>query len=144
MYGPYDSTNPNKTHALNALIIKFVRAVKQNLPSIEIWGTGKPVREWLYIKDFAEIMRRVVEGQEHSLSPVNIAQNRGHSVVELVDKLRAQVRFEGKIEYNTRFQDGSLKKVMDDHLFRQQYPDFIFTDIDTGVAETVAYYRSLL
>jgi GDP-L-fucose synthase len=144
MYGPYDSTNPNKTHALNALIIKFVRAVKQNLPSIEIWGTGKPVREWLYIKDFAEIMRRVVEGQEHSLSPVNIAQNRGYSVVELVDKLRDQVRFQGKIEYNTRFQDGSLKKVMDDHLFRQQYPDFRFTDIDTGVAETVAYYQSIL
>jgi GDP-L-fucose synthase len=144
MYGPYDSTNPNKTHALNALIIKFVRAVKQSQPSLEIWGTGKPIREWLYVKDFAEIIRRIVEGQEHSLSPVNIAQNHGYSVIELADKLRAQVQFKGKIEYNTRFQDGSLKKVMDDHLFRQQFPDFKFTDIDTGIAETVEYYRSIL
>jgi GDP-L-fucose synthase len=75
MYGPYDSTNPNKTHALNALVIKFVRAVKYGLREVEVWGTGKPIREWLYVKDFAAVVRRVIEDGQDSLEPVNIAQN---------------------------------------------------------------------
>jgi GDP-L-fucose synthase len=61
-----------------------------------------------------------------------------------VDTLSALTGFKGKLEYNTRFQDGSFRKVMDDHLFRQQFPDFQFTAIDVGIKETVAYYRSLL
>jgi len=144
MYGPYDSTNPNKTHALNALIIKFIRAVKHNLPEVEVWGTGKPIREWLYVKDFAAIARRVIEAREDSLEPVNIAQNRGYSVTELVDTIRQQVGYTGKITYNSRYQDGSPKKVMDDHYFRQRFPDFKFTELTTGILQTIKYYRDIL
>ncbi len=145
MYGPFDSTNPNKTHALNALIIKFVRAVKNNDRQIEVWGTGKPIREWLYVKDFAAIVRRAIESTEHDvLDPVNIAQNKGYTVTELVDTLVRHVRYTGEIVYNTRYQDGAPKKVMDDRYFRQRFPDFRFSDIDTGIASTVEYYRTLL
>ena len=144
MYGPYDSTNPNKTHALNALVIKFVRAFKNNLPEIEVWGTGKPVREWLYVKDFASIVRRVVESREDSPELVNIAQNRGYSVIELVEMISSQVGFTGKVTYNTRYQDGSPKKVMDDRYFRQRYPDFRFTKHAQGISETIEYYKSIL
>jgi GDP-L-fucose synthase len=144
MYGPFDSTNPNKTHALNALIIKFVRAVKNQLPEVEVWGTGKPIREWLYIKDFASAVRRVIDSSEDSLAPVNIAQNKGYSVNELVDMISQQVGYEGKIAYNTRYQDGSPKKVMDDHYFRQRFPDFQFTCLAQGISDTVKYYRKIL
>ena len=144
MYGPFDSTNPNKTHALNALIIKFVRAVKSHAAEVEVWGTGKPIREWLYIKDFAAIIRRVVGACEDSMEPVNIAQNKGHSVFELVDAIRQQVGYKGQITNNTRYQDGSPKKVMDDRYFRQRFPDFKFTDLAAGISETVEYYQSLL
>jgi GDP-L-fucose synthase len=144
MYGPFDSTNPNKTHALNALIIKFVRAVKSQLPEVEVWGTGKPIREWLYIKDFAAIIRRVLEAGENSMEPVNIAQNMGHSVIELVDAIQQQVSYSGQITYNTRYQDGSPKKVMNDRYFRQCFPDFSFTPIQKGIEETIAYYQAIL
>jgi GDP-L-fucose synthase len=144
MYGPFDSTNPNKTHALNALIIKFVRAKKGDAPELEVWGTGKPIREWLYIKDFAAVIRRVVEAPEYGMEPVNIAQNKGYSVTELVDAIRQQLGFAGRIVYNTRYQDGSPKKVMDDHLFRQHFPDFEFTPLENGIAETIQYYRPIL
>ena len=144
MYGPHDSTNPNKTHALNALVIKFVRAVKYDVPEVEVWGTGKPIREWLYVKDFAAVVRRVVEAREDSLEPVNIAQNRGYSVTEIVEITQDLTGYTGQIAYNTRYGDGSPKKVMDDRLFRQRFPDFKFTDLTTGILETIEYYKNIL
>ena len=144
MYGPYDSTNPNKTHALNALIIKFVKAVKYNEPEVEIWGTGKPIREWLYVKDFARIIRQTVNDQSMSHDLVNIAQNRGYTVNDLVQLISNATSYKGKIVYNSRYQDGSPKKVMDDRLFCQQFPDFHFTSIEDGIRETNEYYQSIL
>ena len=144
MFGPFDSTNPNKTHALNALIIKFVKAVKYNQPEVEIWGTGKPIREWLYVKDFARIIRQVIGSKDSSLDLVNLAQNQGFTVTELVERIKSVVGYNGKITYNAHYQDGSPKKVMDDTLFRQRYPDFQFTPIETGIQETIQYYSEIL
>jgi len=144
MYGPFDSTNPNKTHALNALIIKFVKAVKYGQQGIEIWGTGKPIREWLYVQDFAKIVLKVISCNELFLDPINIAQNRGETVNELVSIIKEKVNYSGEITYNTKYQDGSPKKVMNDHLFRQKFPDFTFTGLDKGIAETIQYYQSIL
>jgi GDP-L-fucose synthase len=144
MYGPYDSTNPNKTHALNALIIKFVKAVKYGYPEIEVWGTGKPIREWLYVKDFATVVDRVIRSREVNSEPVNLAQNDGKSVIELVEIIRELVGYKGEIVYNTRYQDGSPKKVMDDHYFQQRFPDFEFMDMKKGISETIDYYSEIL
>lgn len=144
MYGPYDSINPNKTHALNGLVIKFVRAAKGQLPEVEVWGTGKPIREWLYVKDFAAIVRRVVEAREDSLEPVNIAQNRGFTVNEIVEIIQGLTDYTGEVVYNPRYQDGSPKKVMDDEYFRRRFPDFEFTDLVQGISETIEYYGAIL
>jgi GDP-L-fucose synthase len=126
------------------LVIKFVHAVKENLPEIEVWGTGKPIREWLYVKDFAAIMRRVVQTRDFGSDLVNLAQNRGYTVTELVELLKELTNYKGVIAYNTRYQDGSPKKVMDVHVFRQRFPDFAFTSLADGLRETVDYYRRIL
>jgi GDP-L-fucose synthase len=144
MYGPYDSTNPNKTHALNALIIKFVKAVKYGQQEIEIWGTGKPIREWLYVRDFANIVLQVIARGELFLDPINIAQNHGETVNELVEIIKEKVHYTKNIVYNTKYQDGSPKKVMNDHLFRQKFPDFQFTDLESGIMQTIEYYQTIL
>jgi GDP-L-fucose synthase len=144
MYGPYDSTNPNKTHALNALIIKFVRAVKSRTPEIEVWGTGKPIREWLYVKDFAEAVRRTIVSGTNDLAPVNIAQNSGYSVTELVAALQSITGYTGMIRYNTKYGDGAPKKVMNDRLFKTRFPDFTFTGMEQGLRETIDYYQRIL
>ena len=144
MYGPYDSTNPNKTHALNALVVKFIRAKKYGQSEVEVWGTGKPVREWLFVKDFAAIVRRVIDLNLDLFEPVNIGQKTGHTVDELVEMIRQQVGYEGHIIHNTAYPDGAPKKVMDDRRFRQTFPDFQFTDIRDGLAETIAYFSKIL
>jgi len=144
MYGPYDSVNPNKTHALNALVVKFVGAIRKNEPSVEVWGSGKPIREWLYAKDFARIIRILIERGERSGDLVNIAQNHGKSVDELVSIISAELGFRGEIRKNARFPDGAAKKVMDDANFRERFPGFRFTSFEDGLRETIEYYTRVL
>ncbi|MCC3158800.1 NAD-dependent epimerase/dehydratase family protein [Hymenobacter sp. 15J16-1T3B] len=145
MYGPFDSTDPNKAHALNALISKFVKAEKINQPELPIWGTGVAIREWLYAKDFARLVWQVLlqpdrKGLEQVL---NVAQNDGLSVKELVDIIQAKFDYQGKVVWDHSKPDGAPKKVMDDTRFRQVFPDFKFTEFEEGIAKTIAYYESV-
>ncbi|EKE02191.1 MAG: hypothetical protein ACD_20C00413G0015 [uncultured bacterium] len=144
MYGPYDSTDPNKAHALNALISKFVKAEKTNQEQIEIWGTGVAIREWLYAKDFGKIIVKIIENPKMIglAEPINIAQNFGLSVRELVEIISSQFKFSGKIVYDPTKPDGAPKKVMDDRKFRKVFPNFDFTSFDEGVKNTIKYYEN--
>lgn len=146
MYGPYDSTNPDKAHALNALISKFVKAEYEDRPELSIWGTGIAIREWLYAPDFARIILQVIKtptmlGLDQ---PVNVAQNFGLSVRELVGLIRSHFGRNFKIAYDHTKPDGAPKKVMDDARFRKVFPNFEFTGLDQGVSETIHYYRQIM
>jgi GDP-L-fucose synthase len=145
MYGPHDSTDPNKAHALNALVSKFVKADKEQKNEIEIWGTGIAIREWLYVKDFARIILNIVNNpQMIGLSqPINIAQNFGLSVSELVSIINGYFNNQFKIVWDARMPDGAPKKVMDDLKFKKVFSDFAFTGFDSGVNATIQYYQSI-
>lgn len=145
MYGPYESTDPNKAHALNALVSKFVKAQNEKT-HVEIWGTGVAIREWLYAKDFARIVFQIIQNPTlHSLhEPTNIGQNYGLSVKELVSIIQSNFGdFKGEIRWNTAMPDGAPKKVMDDKKFRKIFPDFRFSDFKEGIKKTIEYYLSL-
>jgi len=145
MYGPFDSTDPNKAHALNALISKFFKAEKTNQRELEIWGTGIAIREWLYAKDFGKIVLQIIENP-HRLGlaePLNIAQNFGLSVKELVELIKANFNYQGTITWNHSKPDGAPKKVMDDKKFRKVFPDFEFTQFSEGIKNTIKYYESI-
>ncbi|SMD10902.1 NAD-dependent epimerase/dehydratase family protein [Sporomusa malonica] len=145
MYGPYDSTDPNKAHALNALVSKFVHAEKTRQSSIEIWGTGIAIREWLYAKDFGEIILKILKNPKMiGLSePVNIAQNYGLSVRELVEIIQQHFNYSGKIVFDETKPDGAPKKVMDDQRFKKVFGDFAFTQFSDGIRKTIDYYRQI-
>ncbi len=146
MYGSFDSTDPNKAHALNALISKFVKAEKEGSNEIEVWGTGAPVREWLYAGDFAQIILSILESpslKEQLKEPVNIAQNSGLSVKELVEIINSNYGNKFKVLWKTDMPDGAPRKVMDDSLFRAFFPDFKFTVFEEGIKETIKFYQSV-
>lgn len=145
MYGHYESTDPNKAHALNAMVSKFVKA-KHEKTDVEIWGTGIAIREWLYARDFARVVFQIINNPTmHDLAgPTNIAQNHGLSVKDLVNIIQSIFSdFKGKVKWNTAMPDGALKKVMDDKKFRKVFPDFVFTDFDKGIKNTIEYYESM-
>lgn len=146
MYGPFDSTDPNKAHALNALISKFVKAKHTSASQIDVWGTGVAIREWLYARDFARVVLAVIRNplMVGLSEPLNVAQNFGFSVRELVDLISATTNFNGRVTYDHNMPDGAPRKVMDDRRFRKVFPEFQFTSFDVGVAATTEYYNSIL
>ena len=145
MYGPHDSTDPNKAHALNALISKFVKAEHTGQPELSIWGTGVAIREWLYAPDFARLVWEVLQQPDRKglQQPLNLAQNDGLSIKELVAIIQDKFNYRGQLVWDTSKPDGAPKKVMDDTHFRESFPEFKFTDFQQGIAETVNYYESV-
>lgn len=144
MYGEHDSCDPNKAHALNALISKFVKAERIDQKRLEIWGSGVAIREWLYARDFGRIVASIINdpymiGLDE---PLNIAQNFGLSVKELVRLIQRSFHFTGEIFWDTNMPDGAPKKVMDDRKFKKVFPNFEFTDFESGIKTTIEYYNN--
>jgi GDP-L-fucose synthase len=145
MYGPFDSTDPNKAHAMNALIAKFIKAKQENLSEVSIWGTGSAIREWLLAKDFGRVIAEIVKNPNllGLDEPTNIGRNFGLSVREIVTLISQGVGYQGKIEYDHSKPDGAPKKVMSDVRFQKVFHDFTFTDMKDGIQDTIDYYSSV-
>ena len=143
-FGPGDHLDPNKTHALNGMIIRMIQAHRQKMPEFEIWGTGSPIREWAYIDDVVAVMKDCLNLDQDLSYPVNIAQNHGFSIKESAQMIAKAVGYEGKLTFNPSYQDGAPKKILDNKNFRKLFPDFKFMDHQEGIRRTVQYYESAL
>jgi GDP-L-fucose synthase len=142
-YGPGDYTDPNKVHAMNGIIIRLMKAQKNNDKTFEIWGTGKPIREWVYIEDVAKILVESLDLNER-VYPLNFAQNKAYSIAEIAEIAAKILEFDIEFVFNTKYADGAPFKILDDRQFREKYPDFKFTPIETGIRNTIEYYKNIL
>jgi len=139
MYGPEDHFEEERSHALGALIMKFVHAKKYNEPSVNVWGSGKPVREWLHVDDGAQAMVRSIEA-ERSIDPVNIGVAEGISILEMAEKIREYVGYEGEIKLDPSKLDGAPYKTVDGtkgEALLGWKPSIAF---DAGVKATIEWY----
>jgi GDP-L-fucose synthase len=143
-FGPGDSIDPNKTHALNGMIIRMIKVHREKQPTFEIWGTGKPVREWGYIDDMVNIMMSGLELDIDLTYPVNVAQNKGYSVADSAYLIAKAIGYMGELVFNSAYQDGASRKVLDDKQFRTLFPEYMFIDHEEGIRRTVEYYQSIL
>ena len=146
MYGPFDSVDPNKAHALNALVGKVVKANHEKLDEIEVWGSGVAIREWLYAPDFGRILDEIIRNlnQPFYSEPFNIAQNFGLSISDLLKIITTECNFTGSINWNRSMPDGAPRKVMADTRFKKNIPNFVFTPLNEGLKTTVDYYKNQL
>lgn len=142
-YGPGDYLDPDKVHALNGIILRMIQSQRAGQKTFEIWGTGKPIREWCYIEDAARMLVGSIGG-DPQVSPINLGQKRGYSIEEIAHTAAAELKYEPEFVFNTKFADGAPTKVLDDTCFRSSFPDFQFTSLSTGVHRTVEFYRSVL
>ena len=143
-YGPGDYTDPNKTHAVNGMIIRMLQAQAQGDRQFEIWGTGKPEREWIYVDDLARMLSDAVTFPEPRVSPINIAQNKAYAIRETAELIRDAMGYKGELVFNTKYQDGAPRKILDSAAFEKAFPAFRFTDFGQGIRTTVDYYRQAL
>ena len=143
-FGPGDYSDPNKTHALNGMIIRMIKAQRNGDKEFEIWGTGKPIREWGYIQDIVNILVKGLAIENDLIYPVNMAQNKGFSIKESAEFIAEAIGFNGELVYNTKYQDGAPYKILDDKIFRSIFPDYKFFDHKKGIEETVKHYKDIL
>ncbi len=112
LYGPNDNYDLSNSHVLPALIRKFHEAKIQNAPSVEVWGTGSPLREFLHADDMADacvFLMKTYDGAEF----VNIGTGKDLSIKALAELIKQVVGYEGELVWNTSKPDGTPRKLMD-------------------------------
>ena len=121
LYGPYDNFNLENGHVIPALINKFHDAKRNNFKSVEVWGTGKPRREFLHVDDLAEACFFIMnlskndymKSTDPSMSHINVGTGQEISINNLIDELISVTKFKGNIIYDETRPDGTMTKVLD-------------------------------
>lgn len=110
LYGPNDNFDLQSSHVLPALIRKFHEAKISSQPTVEVWGTGTPLREFIYVDDMADACIFLMEnydGEQH----VNIGTGEEVSIRQLAETIKEVIGFEGELVFNTNMPDGTPRKL---------------------------------
>lgn len=112
LYGPGDNFHPEHSHVLPALIRRFHEAKETGAPEVVIWGTGSPLREFLYVDDLASAAVHLLEHYD-SPETINIGVGEDLSIADLAAKVASVVGYEGRVVYDTSKPDGTPRKLLD-------------------------------
>lgn len=110
LYGPYDNYDLSGSHVMPAMIRKFHEAKVNNAPTVELWGTGSPLREFLYSDDMADACVYLLEHYD-GLEHVNIGTGKEVTIKQLAETVQKTVGYEGEIVWNTDMPDGTPRKL---------------------------------
>ena len=121
LYGPGDNYHPTNSHVIPALIRRFHEAKLSKAPSVVIWGTGTPMREFLYVDDMAAASVHVMNlpkpiYEQHTqpmLSHINVGYGSDMTIAEVAHTIARVVGFQGQVEFDTSKPDGAPRKLMD-------------------------------
>ena len=112
LYGTNDNYHPENSHVLPALIRKIILAKKHNMPSVSIWGTGTPRREFLHVDDLADACYFLLQNYNEK-GLVNIGCGTDVSIKELAEMICKQIGYEGSLCFDNSKPDGTPRKLMD-------------------------------
>ena len=112
LYGPNDNFDLETSHVLPALIRKFHEAKQNGAPSVPLWGTGSPRREFLHVDDLAHACHSLLESHD-SDEPINIGVGKDITIKELAEMVSEVVGFEGELAWDSSKPDGTPRKLMD-------------------------------
>ena len=121
LYGPGDNYHPENSHVVPALIRRFHEAKENNLDEVVVWGSGKPMREFLYVDDMAKASLFVhtldqdtyLENTEPMLSHINVGTGTDVTIRELAETVQDVVEFKGELLFDPTKPDGTPRKLMD-------------------------------
>lgn len=140
IYGPHDNFSIENGHVIPGLIHKCFIA-KQNGEDFCIWGSGTPLRQFIYSMDLAELTVWVMRNY-HSPEPITLSVNEEDevSIKDVALAVAKAMKFEGNVVFDTTKADGQFKKTASNAKLRQYLPDYEFTSIDDGVQQTVDWF----
>ena len=139
MYGPDDHFDIERSHALGAIIKKVHDANKDNNKEVELWGTGKPIREWLYVKDGAKALINSInlDSGHHFF---NVGVEKGISILDLAEIIKEKFGWDGKFVLDTSKPDGVPEKKVDGTLGVEKLNWKPETNLVDGIQTTVDWY----
>ena len=138
IYGPNDNFSLEHGHVMPMLIHKLYLAKKTKTDFI-VWGSGKPLREFIYSKDIAKIAEWVLFNYKGT-DPLIVSGDEEISIKDLVGILVDEFKFKGKVKFDKTKPDGQLRKPSDNSAIKKLIPDFEYTPFEKGIKETVSWF----
>ncbi|RYZ66411.1 MAG: NAD-dependent epimerase/dehydratase family protein, partial [Proteobacteria bacterium] len=139
LYGPFDNFDLSSSHVLPALIRKFDDAKRNGAPSVTIWGTGTPRREFLFVDDLADAAVFLMRTYDEA-DPINVGVGEDIAIGDLAKLVAEVVGFEGSLELDTSKPDGTPRKLLDvSKLATLGWR--ASTSLRDGLVETLRWYR---
>src|ERR1019366_2608740 len=140
LYGPRDSFDPEKSHVIPARIRKCIDAIEHSERRIEVWGTGRATREFLYVEDCARAIV-LATAQYDKPDPVNLGSGQEISVRELADLVIRSTGFVGAVEWDETMPDGQPRRCLDVSRAEREFGFRANTSFAEGIQRTIDWYR---
>lgn len=140
LYGPGMRVDPENVQVVASLIRKIVEAQKSRRNFIEVWGSGKATREFLYVEDAAEAIVLAAE-RYNGEEPVNIGSGQETTIKELAEMLCSLLDFNGDIVWNAAMPEGQLRSVCDTSRAKELFQFSAKTSLKDGLRRTVGWYK---
>lgn len=145
LYGPGDTYDLSRTKVMGALVKKIVDAKQQNLPELVMYGSGAAKREFIYVKDAAQLICEAAPLYNDSSIPLNIGSGQEIQIKDLVELISKIVGYSGTIKWDISKPDGQLRKKLDSSklenlLGESMKATFNFTSLKDGIKETIQDY----
>jgi GDP-L-fucose synthase len=141
LYGPGDNFDLESSHVIPALIRKCLEARDRGDDVLEVWGTGTPTREFLYVEDAARAIHLAAE-RLHTSEPVNVGSGREVSIAELVELIARKTGFQGEVRFDPSKPDGQPRRCLDVTRARKLLGFESQVGLEEGLDRTVAWYEA--
>ena len=140
LYGPGDNFDPRSSHVVPALIRKFLEATERRQDVVEVWGTGRATREFLYVEDAAEGILLAAEHYD-GREPVNLGAGFEISIRDLAEMIARATGFDGRLVWNEAYPDGQPRRCLDTRRAEQAFGFRARTPFEAGLKATIDWYR---
>jgi GDP-L-fucose synthase len=139
LYGPNDNFDLENSHVLPALIRKFIEAKENNIESVEMWGTGSALREFLYVEDLAKACVFLMN-HYNDAEIVNIGTGKDISILDVAYIIKEETGYEGKITLDPSKPDGTPRKLLNiEKLHALGFEEE--TSLREGIRKTIKWYK---
>ncbi|CAL8339752.1 unnamed protein product [Lota lota] len=140
VFGPHDNFNEDEGHVLTAIMNKTYKAKRDNT-TLNVWGSGKPLRQFIFSMDIGRLMVWVLREYDE-VNPIilSVGEEDEVSIQEAVEMIAEALEFKGQIHYDTSMSDGQLKKTANNAKLTRYLPDFTFTPLREGIKLTCDWF----
>jgi len=139
IYGPNDNYNIENGHVIPSLIHKCYLA-RKNKTDFTIWGSGKPLREFIFSRDVAKLTEWVLENYTEN-EPIILSTSEEIAIKDVVEIIVELMNFKGSVKWDSSKPDGQFRKPSDNSKIKNYLPNFKFTPIYNGLKETIEYFE---